>query len=160
MCTCSETGRPKVSYKNHGAAALMQQPQGPWIARFLATHPIGQRSLSTLVIMALLSFTLFSALALYLSPVASAPASEAVVATAEPIVTVKNGSYAGIHSPEFKQDFFLGMPYAKVTRPRTPSLSHTSSSVWLKSLLLVASGHANHRATGIDIQMLLIYRNR
>ncbi|KAL2159564.1 hypothetical protein VTH06DRAFT_2133 [Thermothelomyces fergusii] len=33
--------------------------------------------------------------------------------TAPPVVTVLNGSYAGIHSAEYNQDFFLGMPYAQ-----------------------------------------------
>jgi hypothetical protein len=31
-----------------------------------------------------------------------------------PVVTVKNGSYSGIYSSEYDQDFFLGMPYAQV----------------------------------------------
>ncbi|KAG6206306.1 hypothetical protein E4U34_008272, partial [Claviceps purpurea] len=30
-----------------------------------------------------------------------------------PIVTVKNGTYEGIYSPGYHQDFFLGIPYAK-----------------------------------------------
>lgn len=31
-----------------------------------------------------------------------------------PVVTVKNGSYEGIHSEEYDQDFFLGMRYSQV----------------------------------------------
>lgn len=31
-----------------------------------------------------------------------------------PSVTVKNGTYIGVHSPEYNQDFFLGMRYAQV----------------------------------------------
>lgn len=31
-----------------------------------------------------------------------------------PTVTVVNGTYAGLHNHEYNQDFFLGMPYAKV----------------------------------------------
>lgn len=31
-----------------------------------------------------------------------------------PVVTVKNGSYEGVYSPEYGQDFFLGMRYAQV----------------------------------------------
>lgn len=31
-----------------------------------------------------------------------------------PIVTVKNGSYEGVYSSEYGQDFFLGMRYAQV----------------------------------------------
>ncbi|KAL2188975.1 alpha/beta-hydrolase [Thermothelomyces heterothallicus CBS 203.75] len=44
-----------------------------------------------------------------------------------PVVRVSNGSYAGIHSAEFNQDFFLGMPYAQkaprftVSRPLNSS---------------------------------------
>lgn len=30
-----------------------------------------------------------------------------------PIATVRNGTYAGIHSESYNQDFFLGMPYAQ-----------------------------------------------
>jgi carboxylesterase type B len=30
-----------------------------------------------------------------------------------PIVQVLNGTYYGVHSPEYNQDFFLGMPYAE-----------------------------------------------
>lgn len=33
--------------------------------------------------------------------------------TAAPTVTLRNGSYYGVHSPIYKQDFFLGMPYAQ-----------------------------------------------
>ena len=32
---------------------------------------------------------------------------------AAPVAQVKNGSYTGVHSPEYNQDFFLGMPYAQ-----------------------------------------------
>lgn len=49
---------------------------------------------------------------LYLSPALSASIRYRAEA---PVVDVKNGSYAGIHSAEYNQDFFLGMPYAKVT---------------------------------------------
>jgi hypothetical protein len=34
--------------------------------------------------------------------------------TSNPVVTVKNGSYIGIHNSAFNQDFFLGLPYAQV----------------------------------------------
>jgi hypothetical protein len=40
------------------------------------------------------------------------------VQTSSPTVTLKNGSYAGVHSPEFRQEFFLGMPYAEVCYPK------------------------------------------
>lgn len=32
---------------------------------------------------------------------------------AAPTATVKNGTYNGVHNPEFNQDFFLGIPYAQ-----------------------------------------------
>jgi hypothetical protein len=31
-----------------------------------------------------------------------------------PVVTVKNGSYVGVHNSYYNQDFFLGVPYAQV----------------------------------------------
>lgn len=31
-----------------------------------------------------------------------------------PVVTVKNGSYEGLYSSEYDQDFFLGMRYSQV----------------------------------------------
>jgi hypothetical protein len=36
-------------------------------------------------------------------------------ASSTPTVTVKNGTYTGIYSPGYDQDFFLGMPYAQVS---------------------------------------------
>jgi hypothetical protein len=35
----------------------------------------------------------------------------------KPTVTIKNGTYYGVHNSEFNQDFFLGMPFAKVSQP-------------------------------------------
>lgn len=32
-----------------------------------------------------------------------------------PKVSVKNGTYSGIYSAEYDQEFFLGMPYAQVS---------------------------------------------
>ncbi|KAG6306318.1 hypothetical protein E4U22_004522, partial [Claviceps purpurea] len=37
-----------------------------------------------------------------------------------PIVTVKNGTYEGIYSPGYHQDFFLGIPYAKKPQRFSP----------------------------------------
>ncbi|KAK5168276.1 uncharacterized protein LTR77_006845 [Saxophila tyrrhenica] len=34
---------------------------------------------------------------------------------ADPVVKVLNGSYSGLHLPQFKQDLFLGMPFAQDT---------------------------------------------
>jgi triacylglycerol lipase len=38
----------------------------------------------------------------------AAPASKS-----SPTVTVRNGTYAGVHSSAYNQDFFLGIPYAQ-----------------------------------------------
>lgn len=48
----------------------------------------------------------------------------------EPKVKVVNGSYSGMHSREYKQDFFLGMPFAKVCsfRPFRLPLWHSTRS--------------------------------
>jgi acetylcholinesterase len=35
-----------------------------------------------------------------------------------PSATVKNGTYTGVYVPSFKQDHFLGMPYAQPPIPR------------------------------------------
>lgn len=48
--------------------------------------------------------------------------------SASPQVTVKNGTYAGIHSPSYDQDFFLGIPYA--LPPARFSLSEPLNSSW------------------------------
>jgi hypothetical protein len=32
---------------------------------------------------------------------------------AGPVVKIRNGSYVGVHSEEYKQDFFLGVPFAQ-----------------------------------------------
>ncbi|KAL2172746.1 hypothetical protein VTG60DRAFT_2565 [Thermothelomyces hinnuleus] len=48
--------------------------------------------------------------------------------TTAPVVKVLNGSYAGIHSAEFNQDFFLGMPYAQKA-PRF-TVSQPLNSSW------------------------------
>ena len=45
-----------------------------------------------------------------------------------PQVTVKNGTYAGIHSPSYNQDFFFGIPYA--LPPARFSLSEPTNSSW------------------------------
>jgi hypothetical protein len=33
-----------------------------------------------------------------------------------PVAVVKNGSYLGLHNSEFNQDFFLGLPFAQVSK--------------------------------------------
>ena len=48
----------------------------------------------------------------------------------DPIVTVLNGSYSGLHLPQFDQDLFLGIPYAQnaggPNRFRSPQSLNTS----------------------------------
>lgn len=57
---------------------------------------------------------LLSLLAGYcVSAVAALPVAEDGAPTPAPAVTVKNGTYSGIHAPGYDQDFFLGMPYAQ-----------------------------------------------
>lgn len=36
-----------------------------------------------------------------------------LVVAAQPVVTLVNGSYSGVHLPDFKQDIWLGIPYAQ-----------------------------------------------
>jgi len=37
----------------------------------------------------------------------------ACISASSPVVTIKNGTLQGRHSPEWNQDFFLGIPYAQ-----------------------------------------------
>jgi carboxylesterase type B len=48
--------------------------------------------------------------------------------TGKPTATVKNGTYYGIHSTEWDQDFFLGMPFAK--DPERFSIAQSLDSAW------------------------------
>lgn len=43
------------------------------------------------------------------------PTSSATSIAAAPVATIKNGSYSGVHSSSYSQDFFLGIPYAQVS---------------------------------------------
>ncbi|KAH8201568.1 hypothetical protein TruAng_004260 [Truncatella angustata] len=56
--------------------------------------------------------TLLAACSVYISFAVSVPVTEREYVVA-PTVTVKNGTYSGIHSAEYDQDFFLGIPYAQ-----------------------------------------------
>lgn len=53
----------------------------------------------------------------------SSPRDSVLRARSGPVVTVKNGSYEGVHSAEYDQDFFLGMRYSQV-RPTSVTHSH------------------------------------
>jgi hypothetical protein len=76
----------------------------------LAWAPQRRRDIPVVVLMLLATYALASA--------CSMAFSRAIVSrqvqTASPFVTLKNGSYAGLYSPEYEQDHFLGMPYSKV----------------------------------------------
>lgn len=71
-----------------------------------------KRSVSEVLTMVFVAYAL--ATCLYLS----APAWSAALRcrNTSPVVDVKNGSYAGTHNPKYNQDFFLGIPYAKVCK--------------------------------------------
>lgn len=50
--------------------------------------------------------------------------SAPILNASSPVVSVKNGSYTGIHNTYYDQDFFLGIPYAQVSplsKHRKPS---------------------------------------
>jgi hypothetical protein len=44
---------------------------------------------------------------------------------APPTATVKNGTYAGVYNANYKQDFFLGMPFAQVCLCQPLFLTHS-----------------------------------
>ncbi|KAJ5733852.1 hypothetical protein N7493_002638 [Penicillium malachiteum] len=56
------------------------------------------------------------------------------VPSGAPTVTVKNGSYYGVHNPYYNQDFFLGMPYTQPPidelRFQLPQSLNTSWTGW------------------------------
>ncbi|KXJ87882.1 carboxylesterase family protein-like protein [Microdochium bolleyi] len=51
--------------------------------------------------------------ALALTATVGCSASAILRAANEPTVQVKNGTYRGVHSPQYNQDYFLGIPYAQ-----------------------------------------------
>ncbi|KAK8139825.1 Lipase 1 [Apiospora sp. TS-2023a] len=61
----------------------------------------------------MLRLSLLAAVGCSISPAFSAPVTGEVNAAAAPTVTVKNGTYSGIHSESYNQDYFLGMPYSQ-----------------------------------------------
>lgn len=61
--------------------------------------------------MMVLSTYLLAGLSLGLSALVQGRACDS---KGKPTVAVKNGTYHGIHDAELNQDFFLGMPFAKV----------------------------------------------
>lgn len=45
--------------------------------------------------------------------------------TSLPQATVQNGTYTGVYSPEYDQEYFLGIPFAQVRR-----MTYTPSTSW------------------------------
>ncbi|KAH7028660.1 Alpha/Beta hydrolase protein [Macrophomina phaseolina] len=45
----------------------------------------------------------------------AAAATPSLASAADPTAHVRNGTYAGLHLPQFQQDLFLGIPYAQST---------------------------------------------
>ncbi|KAK2776262.1 carboxylesterase family protein [Colletotrichum kahawae] len=112
----------KKSYGGPGGLSLFPEPplHGGNPYRLLRLR----RVFSTLLTMVSTAYLLASCL--YLLPAFSASIRYRNEA---PVVAVKNGSYAGIHSAEYNQDFFLGIPYAKVT-PERFTISESLDSTW------------------------------
>lgn len=83
----------------------------------------------------------------------SSPRDSVLRARANPIVTVKNGSYEGVHSAEYDQDFFLGMRYSQVwTTSMTRSYECCCCCVFSPPLTIIvrtsiASGALHPRTT-------------
>lgn len=84
---------------------------------------------------------LLAACSLYVGTAVSVPVADAYDVSGAPVVTVKNGTYSGIYSDEYDQDFFLGMPYAQVCvlymaknspRDHTPGFPISSSGLVLR----------------------------
>lgn len=89
------------SSRHHSPSSLTQQyppPKPPLLVRMAS-------SLKTLLACSALAFVSVRAL----------PSHNVARQEAVPTVTVKNGTYEGLYSPEYDQDFFLGMRYAEVS---------------------------------------------
>lgn len=70
--------------------------------------------------------------ALFVATVAAIPHGKPHYAKDDPTACTKNGTYEGVHSPEYNQDYFLGIPYAQPPvqdlRFRNPQSLETSWS--------------------------------
>ncbi|KAK8049004.1 Carboxylic ester hydrolase [Apiospora phragmitis] len=78
----------------------------------------------------MLRLSLLAAVGFSISPALSAPVT-GDANSAAPTVTIKNGTYSGIHSESYDQDFFLGMPYSQkaVRFTQAESLNETWEGV-------------------------------
>lgn len=81
----------------------------PPVAGSHHTCPINKAALQTVAKMASLVKTLLAGSLFVYSSGASV-----LRARSSPVVTVKNGSYEGVHSAEYDQEYFLGMRYSQV----------------------------------------------
>src|SRR4051794_37087853 len=77
--------------------------------------------------------------------------------TAAPTAQVKNGTYVGRYSPEYDQDFFLGIPYAQppvgTLRFRDPVPLNAS---WSEARPATAySGEVRNESRSWDDRMLI-----
>lgn len=106
-----------------GTGDDIKRPEAGWGLRASAgasasaapTRPLTSRmasSVKTFLACSLLAFV--SVHAAQRSHPRDSSIRDAAAAAAAPVVTVKNGSYEGVYSPEYNQDFFLGMRYAEV----------------------------------------------
>jgi hypothetical protein len=50
------------------------------------------------------------------------PGTKVLRQATAPVVTVKNGSYSGVHNPTYNHDYFLGIPYAQVSPLNTTNI--------------------------------------
>ncbi|KAK9789635.1 putative Alpha/Beta hydrolase protein [Seiridium cardinale] len=92
---CPEAVDPPVTIL--GAASILRQ-----FVCFLAL----------LLVAAKMLLPLLAACSVYVGAALSVPVTDRDYASA-PTVAVKNGTLSGIHSAEYEQDFFLGIPYAQ-----------------------------------------------
>lgn len=92
---------PKAIFSpSHQAAAVPARP--PFVARMAPFFHM------------FLACSLLAFVSVRASTQRTHPRDTAVIRASAPVVAVKNGSYEGVYSPEYDQDFFLGMRYAQV----------------------------------------------
>ncbi|KAK3682947.1 Alpha/Beta hydrolase protein [Podospora appendiculata] len=61
----------------------------------------------------------------------------------EPLAIVRNGTYAGVYSPTYNQDFFLGIPYAQdTTGPNRFRVPQALNTTWTGTKPAKQYGHA------------------
>jgi len=73
-----------------------------------------RRNRDTLIVITMFVLTTYALASAYFTTCLGGVVSRQVQPSS-PFVTLKNGSYAGLHSPQYDQDFFLGLPYAQAS---------------------------------------------